>query len=203
MAKKSTGRSPDTAGRRVSRKEQRRLEMARARRRRNLLIAAPIVAAAVIILVLVLLRLRPIEGLQSFPALSRDHVTDATFAETGLPPTGGAHSPTWQNCGIYDIPVENETAVHSLEHGAIWIAYHPDLPADEVEALRDLARGRNLMLVAPFPDLDGNIAVSAWGQQIVVADSQDGRIGQFIARFRGQGPEPGAPCDGGVGQPIE
>ncbi|NDH75568.1 MAG: DUF3105 domain-containing protein, partial [Actinobacteria bacterium] len=41
------------------------------------------------------------------------------------PPASGDHFPTWQNCGFYTEPIRDETAVHSLEHGAIWIAYDP------------------------------------------------------------------------------
>ncbi len=49
-----------------------------------------------------------------------------TYTEN--PPVGGVHNPVWQNCGYYAAPIPNETAVHSLEHGAIWITYQPDLP---------------------------------------------------------------------------
>ena len=33
----------------------------------------------------------------------------------------GEHNPVWQNCGFYNKPVRDESAVHSLEHGAVWI----------------------------------------------------------------------------------
>ncbi|MGD9430703.1 DUF3105 domain-containing protein [Arthrobacter russicus] len=29
----------------------------------------------------------------------------------------------WTNCGIYTAPVEPTRAVHSLEHGAVWLTY--------------------------------------------------------------------------------
>src|SRR5262245_10038941 len=44
------------------------------------------------------------------------------------PPIGGAHNVVWQNCGIYEMPIHNEHAVHSMEHGAVWITYRPGLP---------------------------------------------------------------------------
>jgi hypothetical protein len=48
--------------------------------------------------------------------------------DLGIPPAGGPHNPSWQNCGFYDELVRDENAVHSLEHGAVWITYQPDLP---------------------------------------------------------------------------
>jgi hypothetical protein len=56
------------------------------------------------------------------------------------PPAGGPHNPIWQNCGYYDDPVRDENAVHSLEHGAVWITYQSALPQDERERLSDLTQ---------------------------------------------------------------
>src|SRR4029079_6621862 len=68
----------------------------------------------------------------SYPA--GQHVAGSIlYAEN--PPIGGQHNVVWQNCGIYDAPIHNEHAVHSLEHGAIWITYRPDLAADQVQKL--------------------------------------------------------------------
>ena len=76
---------------------------------------------------------------------------DVDYDQT--PPTGGVHNPVWQNAGFYDEPVRDETAVHTLEHGAIWIAYDPDLPADQKAQIRNLVEGQTCMLASPYPDL--------------------------------------------------
>src|SRR5512134_555969 len=88
---------------------------------------------AVVTAVIILLLLAPpapvgmLEGMVSYTNLSRGH-SDAPQQYAQTPPAGGVHDDTWQNCGIYDQPVRNEDAVHSLEHGAVWLAYLPDLP---------------------------------------------------------------------------
>jgi hypothetical protein len=145
-----------------------------------------------------------IEGLQSFGTQDRSHTSSpVTYAQT--PPVGGAHSSSWQNCGIYDTPVPNELGVHSMEHGAVWITYQPELPAASVEQLRSLARGRGYALLSPYPGLPQPIFASAWGVQISASDAADPRLSQFIARYMQgpQTPEPGAVCIGGLGVPIE
>src|SRR5512135_2125538 len=108
-----------------------RLQQQRQDRRRTWVIAG-ITAAVVVLLVggatwAIVGSRTPkaaLTGLQTYPNLARDHAQGAvTYAQT--PPAGGNHSTQWQNCGIYTAPVGNEYAVHSLEHGAMWITYRP------------------------------------------------------------------------------
>lgn len=73
--------------------------------------------------------------------------TKVTYKEN--PPMGGEHNPAWQTCAVYDQPINNENAVHSLEHGAVWITYRPDLPKDQVDKLKELA-SRDYMLMSPY-----------------------------------------------------
>lgn len=145
-----------------------------------------------------------IEGVETFNGLSRNHVT-GPVAYPQSPPVGGDHSPVWQNCGFYDTPIGNENAVHSMEHGAVWLAFRPDLPADEVAVLRALARGRSHVLVSPYVGLTEPVVATAWGKQLRLDDVNDPRLAQFVATYEQgpQTPEPGAPCSGGLGEPLE
>jgi hypothetical protein len=186
-------------------KEQRRQELAQQKRKRILTLWIPVAVIIVVVASLALYRIFQPElaGVVAFGVQSRAHDQSATFAETGLPPTGGAHHPNWQNCGIYDTPVDNALAVHSLEHGAVWLTYHPDLPAEKVEPLQDIVRSNSYTLMSPYPNLSAEVVMSAWGRQLVIGSLPDERITEFISRYRHQGPEPGAPCTGGVGVPLQ
>jgi len=119
------------------------------------------------------------------------------------PPVGGPHNPVWQNCGFYDKPVRDENAVHSLEHGAVWITYSPDLPQDQVNELRTTAQSQSYILVSPYPDLPSNtpVVASAWGKQVLLDGADDPDLESFIKAYRQgpQTPEPGAVCTGGTG----
>jgi len=139
-----------------------------------------------------------IEGLETFTGLVATHVTTSvTYMQT--PPVGGPHNPTWQTCGVYTSPLANEFAVHSLEHGAVWITYQPELAEDQVRALQDITTRGTHRLLSPYPGIDSPIIISAWGYQLRLERADDARLMQFIAQYE-QGPttpEPGATCSGG------
>jgi hypothetical protein len=143
----------------------------------------------------------PISGIETFTVESADHTEDAVeYAQD--PPAGGPHAPARQKCDAYDAPVRNENAVHSQEHGAVWITYQPDLPEAEVKELNKLAETR-YVLVSPYPDLEDPIVASAWGAQLRLDAADDPRLGEFITRYAGNGPEPGANCDSGLETTLE
>ncbi len=149
-------------------------------------------------------RTASIDGVQLYPAEERGH-TDGAVVYDVIPPVGGQHNANWLNCGVYDQPVASENAVHSLEHGAVWITYRPDLPADQVAQLRALVRGRDYALLSPYPGLPAPVAASAWGVQLRVDSAGDARLGRFLTKYMQgpQTPEPGAVCYGGVGNPVQ
>lgn len=143
-----------------------------------------------------------IEGVQvvSSEELARNHVAGAVDYES-VPPNGGDHNSVPQSCAVYDEPIAAEHAVHSLEHGAVWITYSSDLPAEQVQRLADLADGNAYVLLSPFDGLpEEPVVASAWGTQLALETADDPRLEQFLVKYQQgeQTPEPGAPCTGGV-----
>jgi hypothetical protein len=145
----------------------------------------------------------PIQGVVEYQNLGREHLqTPIAYEQT--PPVGGDHHPVWQNCGVYTEPVVNEHAVHSLEHGSVWISYDASVSGAEVTKLADRAEGEGYVLVSPVENQDSPIVLTAWGHQLGVDRADDERIDAFLLRYlQGpQTPEPGAVCYGGVGTPA-
>lgn len=144
-----------------------------------------------------------IDGVETFEDLSFEHVTtQVDYPQT--PPVGGEHNAVWQNCGVYTAPLVNEHAVHSLEHGAVWITHDPDLPADQVAALHDLAEGQSYVLVSPYEGLPSPVVATAWGYQLRLDDASDERLPVFLRKYllNPDLPEAGALCSNGVGTPA-
>jgi hypothetical protein len=144
-----------------------------------------------------------IPGVQQIDGLSFNHVsTTVEYPQT--PPAGGEHNPAWLNCGVYTEPVPDENAVHSLEHGAIWITYDPSLPADQIATLTALADRNSYVLVSPYAGMDSPITVTAWGYQLALDSADDERLPVFVQKYllNDELAEAGAPCSNGVGVPA-
>jgi hypothetical protein len=139
------------------------------------------------------------EGVTTYSYVGGDHTTDTVnYAES--PPVGGPHDNAWQTCDFYNGVVRNENVVHSLEHGAVWITYRPDLPEEEIEKLRDVRDSDQYVIVSEYPDQESPIVATAWNNQLPIESADAIELEQFINYYR-QGPqtqEPGATCQGGV-----
>lgn len=144
----------------------------------------------------------PPEGVRTYPATSNSTDVELPISYEQDPPTNGDHATYWQNCGFYSSPVENEAAVHSMDHGAVWITYRPDLPAEQVEILRGLAQ-EEYVLVSPYPNLYAPVVATAWRNQLDLTGADDPRLRQFVDQFRlsATAPLSGNGCTGGRGEP--
>ncbi|HEU0087377.1 MAG TPA: DUF3105 domain-containing protein [Pseudonocardiaceae bacterium] len=145
---------------------------------------------------------RRIPGVQVFEETNGTHLSATervTYAR--VPPTGGPHALAWAECTgtSYDVAVRNENMVHSLEHGAVWIAYHPEqISGAALQALARRVQGQPYTMLSPYPNLPAPISLQAWGHQLRVDDPEDPRIDQFLQAMRANpytSPEVGSPCE--------
>lgn len=202
--------------------EMRRAEKSRERRNRILVIAASAVAVAGLVAGgVVLVRSQSgkddtasdskgtsghfttgSDGVQTWSAkLSQTHVTK-TVDYPMEPPVGGDHNAVWMNCNgdVYTEAVDNMNAVHSLEHGAVWVTYNSKAADADVKALAEKVKKTPYTLMSPVEDQKDPIMLSAWGTQRTVTSATDANVDKFFESYvqGDQTPEPGAACTGGL-----
>jgi Protein of unknown function (DUF3105) len=142
-----------------------------------------------------------IQGVETFENTATHVEGDVDYAQT--PPAGGDHNAVWLNCGIYDQPVPDINAVHSLEHGAVWITYDATaVTGDELASLKSQLPSSYIVL-SPYEGLDSPIVMSAWNAQLKLDSADDARVSEFLtAYWRNQNaPEPNASCSGAFDAP--
>ncbi|WP_327432920.1 DUF3105 domain-containing protein [Streptomyces sp. NBC_01236] len=198
------------AARRARIEEQRRAEKSRERRIRIITIAASTAILAGLVgggWYLIdsandkeQTKAAPISGEKTWSKLSRTHVTTkVNYPMT--PPVGGNHAPVWQNCNgdVYTSAVQDENAVHSLEHGAVWVTYNDKATGADVKALAAKVTKTPYTLMSPYKTQSSPITLTAWGHQLNVTKESDPRVAEFLDKYvQGkQTPEPGAACTGG------
>jgi hypothetical protein len=135
-------------------------------------------------------------------AASHNHRQGAIDYQGKKPPSGGDHNSVPLTCGLYDQQPPDENAVHSLEHGAVWIAFAPSTSASDVAVLKVFAK-EDHVIVSPYAGMDSPITVVAWEHRLELQSVSDPRLKQFVDAYRNAStaPEPGYPC-AGVGQPL-
>lgn len=124
-------------------------------------------------------------------------------AWTSDPPTAGPHYGETAIYGAYDAPLQQARLVHNLEHGAVYVQYGKDVPADTVAELRAFyERNRYGTLLAPYPSLGSKIALGAWvdegsgrgdGVQALCSAFDADAYQAFLAAYQFKGPERFAP----------
>jgi Protein of unknown function (DUF3105) len=144
----------------------------------------------------------PPDGIEVYPATTNRSVR-APIEYDRRPPTNGDHAPIWLNCGFYESPVKDRFAVHSMDHGVVWITYRPDLPAGQVDLLRPYSE-EDYVIVSPYPGQDAPVTVTSWRVQLELNGAGDPRLREFVDGFRISelAPLSGNRCEGGVGNPT-
>jgi len=142
-----------------------------------------------------------IEGVETFSNATQHVAGTVDYPQN--PPAGGPHNQYWLNCGIYDQPQQNENAVHSLEHGAVWVTYDKTrVTGADLDALKAQLPS-SYVILSPYEGLPSPIVLSAWNAQLKLDSATDSRIPAFFEEYwRNQNaPEPGASCSGAIDGP--
>lgn len=135
-------------------------------------------------------------GLQTFDdaftSPGQAHNPPAAFAT--LPPYGGPHDGNLLPCGVYDSEQDFSRMLHTMEHGAVIIYYHPDLftpdEANQVRAVAlDLLRSGNRIVFTPHRSIDARIAVASWGRLLFMEQFDEEALRGFVAAFENDAPE--------------
>lgn len=145
---------------------------------------------------------------KKFPDLGNLHIKrlgDPHASYNSDPPTSGPHMPGIAPWGAYDKPIPKEYQVHNLEDGGVVIQYNcpkgcPDLVKKlEGVFLKYKARAEKDMpehdkgpvpkymhlILAPYPDMDTQIALTAWTRLDKFNDFDEARIDRFVEAYIG------------------
>jgi len=109
------------------------------------------------------------------------------------PPTSGKHYDAPARPGFRENIIDDGYVIHSMEHGLIWISYHPRI-GEEAEKLRKITGQFTVITQREANEQD--IAVAAWGRldtfnlEDDTIDADDlRRINDFVKRYANKGPE--------------
>jgi hypothetical protein len=143
----------------------------------------------------------PPDGIEVYPSTTNRTVEGPIHYHRN-PPTNGNHAPLWQNCGYYPEPIQDRNAVHSMDHGVVWITYRPHLPQQQLETLRSYG-DENYVMVSPYPGQHAPVVATSWRVQLELDSADDPRLEQFVDGFKISelAPLSGNRCIMGVGDP--
>jgi hypothetical protein len=137
------------------------------------------------------------------PAISAFHEPSCSaLAYAYHPPASGDHYSQWTAWGTFEDPIPWGFLVHSMEHGAVVLAYRPDTVTPEIQTafrtmidergVDPLCRGLDApsrFIVVPDPELEWPIAAVAW-EHVYLATCVDlPSLRAFVDAHYGQAPE--------------
>ena len=125
---------------------------------------------------------------------SSTHVSAGALGPNpGLTPAGGHHYGGTIKPGIYPSPVSDGHAIHSLEHGIVWITYHPDQISDaELDTLEAIAAHFPVdTILAPRLENSFPVITVSWEQRLTMEHLDEQALRDFVSTNRNRSPEPG------------
>lgn len=119
---------------------------------------------------------------------------------TSNPPTSGPHYGQTARSGFRDKTIADQNIIHNLEHGDVWIAYHPRVSNEVKNQLKEF--GGVKVIITPREANETDIALAAWGRLDVFNIENNAlpaeRVSDFIKRYTNKGPERVPGASGGI-----
>ncbi len=137
---------------------------------------------------------------------SRLHIRkgEAHVPYTSNPPSSGPHYAGVTSaegigpieCKTYTTEVEDESVIHNLEHGVVWISYKDINDKELAEQLKSIAEDYTKVVLSPRSKDDSNIALASWGRVLKLDSLDEQKIRDFIKLYRSSeaAPERFASC---------
>jgi Protein of unknown function (DUF3105) len=126
---------------------------------------------------------------RAVPTLDNQHVASVNTPHIPYntrPPTSGPHLPYLAPWGIHAKPIPDELQVHNLEDGGVLVQYDcRDCEALIAKLKAIVSRYPDQVILAPYPNLETRIALTAWGRINTFDDFDEPRIVRFIEAYRG------------------
>ena len=124
------------------------------------------------------------------PGRTGEHIANPTFRVN--PPSGGVHTPAVARAGVYtaaNTPPDGQL-VHSLEHGYVVIWHQPDVSAEELAQLREIAEdNEDDILLVERANLPVPAAATAWQRRLLCDEVETDSLRLFVDAYVGKGPE--------------
>ncbi|MBI2879642.1 MAG: DUF3105 domain-containing protein [Candidatus Rokubacteria bacterium] len=123
------------------------------------------------------------------PSLGNGHVATPETPHIPYnsdPPTSGPHVPYLAPWGVHTQPIPKELQAHNLEDGGVLVQYTcTDCPELVAKLQAIVARYRDHVILAPYPNMPKRIALTAWTRIDAFDEFDERRIARFIDAYRG------------------
>ena len=145
------------------------------------------------------------EKVLTFSTAGAGQHTGADVSYESIPPVSGEHRQAVAPCGVHGQQIEDELMVHTLEHGAVGIAFDPTLAPEDIEQIEAIVKEFDSHVFSvPYDGMETPISLLAWGHMIRLDELDEEVVRGFIDEFRqgGDAPEANQACPNDQDQPF-
>lgn len=145
------------------------------------------------------------EKVLDFSTAGSGQHTGAEVQYPTVPPVSGEHRTSAAPCGVHGQQFEDELLVHTLEHGAVGLAYDPTLDPEDIKTLEEIVgEYESHVFSVPYEGMETPISLLAWGHMIRLDELNEEAATGFIEEFRrgGDAPEANQACPNDQDEPF-